>query len=174
MVYELHVRDFVADKNYKAVIDTLSYLKNLGVNAIELMPVQEFTGNDSWGYNPTFYFATDKAYGTKNDFKTFVDKCHEMGFAVILDVVFNQADYEFPYVKMYWDGSQPAANSPFFNQQGTHPFSVFFDFNHESPATRAYIGNVVQFWLKEYNIDGYRIDLAKGFTQKQSSKDAIS
>ncbi len=173
VVYELHVRDFVADKNYKAVMDTLSYLKNLGVNAIELMPVQEFTGNDSWGYNPTFYFATDKAYGTKNDFKTLVDKCHEMGFAVILDVVFNQADYEFPYVKMYWDGSQPAANSPFFNQQATHPFSVFFDFNHESPATRTYISNAVQFWLKEYNIDGYRIDLAKGFTQKQSSNDAI-
>ncbi|MGX7688576.1 DUF4961 domain-containing protein [Flectobacillus roseus] len=172
VVYELHVRDFVANKNYQAVIDTLSYLKKLGVNAIELMPVQEFTGNDSWGYNPIFYFAPDKAYGTKDDLKRFIDKCHELGIAVLMDMVFNQADYEFPYVKMYWDGSKPSADSPMFNQTDRHPFGVFFDFNHESVATKAYVNRANAFWLQEYKIDGFRFDLAKGFTQKQTSNDA--
>ncbi|WP_018478680.1 alpha-amylase family glycosyl hydrolase [Pontibacter roseus] len=172
VVYELHVRDFIAARNYKTLTDTLTYLKRLGINAIELMPVMEFTGNDSWGYNPTFFFAPDKAYGTRNDLKAFIDKCHELGIAVILDIVLNQADYEHPYVKMYWDDERdrPTENSPFFNQQATHPFSVFFDFNHESPATRALVERVSRHWLEEYNIDGYRFDLSKGFTQKNTGE----
>ncbi|WP_299707840.1 alpha-amylase family glycosyl hydrolase [uncultured Pontibacter sp.] len=170
VVYELHVRDFIAARNYQTLADTLSYLKRLGINAIELMPVMEFSGNDSWGYNPTFFFAPDKAYGTKNDLKAFIDKCHEFGIAVILDIVLNQADYEYPYVRMYWDGNRPASNSPFFNQQATHPFSVFFDFNHESEATKALVERVNRHWIEEYNIDGYRFDLSKGFTQKNTGE----
>ncbi|GAA4461569.1 hypothetical protein GCM10023189_37170 [Nibrella saemangeumensis] len=171
VVYELLVRDFVGTRNYKTVADSIPYLKRLGINAIELMPIMEFSGNDSWGYNPIFYFAPDKAYGTKNDLKAFIDKCHENGIAVILDMVLNQADYEFPYVRLYWDGTKPAANNPFFNQQATHPFSVFFDFNHESPATQAYVERVNRFWLEEYKFDGYRFDLSKGFTQKNTGSD---
>ncbi|EJF09703.1 alpha-amylase family glycosyl hydrolase [Pontibacter sp. BAB1700] len=170
VIYELHVRDFIAARNYQTLADTLSYLKRLGINAIELMPVMEFSGNDSWGYNPIFFFAPDKAYGTKNDLKAFIDKAHEMGIAVILDIVLNQADYEYPYVKMYWDGNQPAANSPFFNQRATHPFSVFFDFNHESEATKALVQRVNRHWIEEYNIDGYRFDLSKGFTQTNTGE----
>ena len=171
VIYELHVRDFDKDGSYKNVMDRISYLKNLGVNCIELMPVAEFSNNDSWGYNPTYYLAVDKAYGTKEDLKKMIDLCHENGMAVVLDVVYNQADYEFPYVKMYWDGSQPSNDSPMFNQQATHPYSVFFDFNHESQATKDYVNRANEYWLKEYKIDGYRFDLAKGFTQKQSSND---
>lgn len=173
VVYELHLRDFDSDGTYKNALNRMPYLKSLGINCIELMPVSEFTGNDSWGYNPTYYFAPDKAYGTKDDLKKFIDTCHENGIAVVLDIVFNQADYEFPYVKMYWDGSQPSADSPFFNQQATHPFSVFFDFNHESTATRNYVNRANEHWLKEYQIDGYRVDLAKGFTQTNSSNDSF-
>jgi glycosidase len=158
----------VATRNYKTLADTLTYLKRLGVNAIELMPIMEFSGNDSWGYNPVFYFAPDKAYGTKNDLKAFIDKCHENGIAVILDMVLNQADYEFPYVKMYWDGSKPSADNPFFNQQAAHPFSVFFDFNHEAEATKTLVERINRYWLEEYKFDGYRFDLSKGFTQKNS------
>ncbi|MCJ8164259.1 alpha-amylase family glycosyl hydrolase [Pontibacter sp. E15-1] len=170
VVYELLVRDFVATRNYKTLADTLSYLKSLNINAIELMPIMEFSGNDSWGYNPIFYFAPDKAYGTAEDLKAFIDACHQAGIAVILDMVLNQADYEFPYVRLYWDESQgrPAANSPFFNPKATHPFSVFFDFNHESPATKAFVERVAKFWLEEYKFDGYRFDLSKGFTQNNS------
>lgn len=171
VVYEMLIRDFVGTRQYKTVIDSLPYLKRLGINAIELMPIMEFSGNDSWGYNPIYYFAPDKAYGTKNDLKAFIDACHQQGIAVILDMVLNQADYEFPYVKMYWDGNRPAANNPFFNQQATHPFSVFFDFNHESAATQAFVQRVNQYWLQEYKFDGYRFDLSKGFTQKNTGGD---
>ncbi|MFD3292209.1 alpha-amylase family glycosyl hydrolase [Aquirufa sp. KTFRIE-69F] len=167
-VYELLVRDFVADRRYKTVADSLGYLKKLGINALELMPVAEFSGNDSWGYNPIFYTAPDKAYGTKNDLKYLIDKCHENGIAVIMDIVLNQADYENSYVKMYWDGAKPMATSPFFNPSATHPYSVFFDFNHESTHTQWLVDVVTKFWLEEYKIDGYRFDLSKGFTQTPS------
>lgn len=171
VVYELLLRDFVATQNYGTLTDTLTYLKRLGVNAIELMPIMEFSGNISWGYNPIFYFAPDKAYGTANQLKAFIDKAHEMGIAVILDMVLNQADWEFPYVKMYWDGTKPSADNPFFNQQATHPFSVFFDFNHESAATKAFVERVNRYWLEEFKFDGYRFDLSKGFTQKNTGND---
>ncbi len=167
-VYELLVRDFIADRRYKTVADSLGYLKKLGINALELMPVAEFSGNDSWGYNPIFYTAPDKAYGTKNDLKYLIDKCHENGIAVIMDIVLNQADYENPYVKMYWDGAKPTATSPFFNPSATHPYSVFFDFNHESTHTQWLVDVVTKFWLEEYKIDGYRFDLSKGFTETPS------
>ncbi|PTX18437.1 putative secreted protein (Por secretion system target) [Pontibacter mucosus] len=168
VVYELLLRDFVATRNYKTLADTLGYFKRLGINAIQLMPVMEFTGNESWGYNPTFFFAPDKAYGTADDLKAFIDAAHQAGIAVILDIVLNQADYEFPYVKLYWDGDKPSADNPYFNPQATHPYSVFFDFNHDSPATQALVQRVTEFWLQEYNVDGFRFDLSKGFTQKQT------
>ena len=171
VVYEMLIRDFDKDGSYKNAIDRISYFKNLGVNCIELMPISEFSNNDSWGYNPTYFLAPDKAYGTKDDLKKFIDVCHENGISVVLDVVYNQADYEFPYVKMYWDGTQPSIDSPFFNQQAKHPYNVFFDFNHESQATKNYIERANEFWIKEYKIDGYRFDLAKGFTQKQTNDD---
>jgi hypothetical protein len=168
VVYELLVRDFTASRRYKAVADSLVYLKKLGINAIEIMPIMEFTNNDSWGYNPIFYTAPDKAYGTKDELKALIDKCHENGIAIILDMVLNQADYENPYVRMYWDGAQPTKDSPFFNQTATHPYSVFFDFNHESLATKELVDNICKFWIQEYKFDGFRFDLSKGFTQVNS------
>ena len=174
VVYELLVRDFVQNRSYQTLTDSLAYLKRLGINTIELMPINEFSGNDSWGYNPTFYFAPDKAYGTKDALKRFIDAAHKQGIAVVLDMVLNQADYEFPYVKMYWAGDRPSADSPFFNQQATHPFSVFFDFNHESADTKAFVDRVCRFWLQEYKIDGFRFDLSKGFTQKNTGGDVAA
>ncbi|MFN3488909.1 MAG: alpha-amylase family glycosyl hydrolase [Emticicia sp.] len=172
VIYELLVRDFINSRKYREVADSIAYFKRLGINAIELMPVNEFTANNSWGYNPTYYTAPDKAYGTKDDLKYLIDKCHENGISVILDAVFNHADYEFPYTKAYWAGSQPAADSPFQNPTAPHLYSVFFDFNHESTATQNYFDKVLEFWLKEYKIDGYRFDLSKGFTQRKSSNDS--
>ncbi|CAH0995431.1 1,4-alpha-glucan branching enzyme GlgB [Emticicia aquatica] len=168
VIYELLVRDFTASRKYSDVADSMAYFQKLGINSIELMPINEFTANESWGYNPTYYTAPDKAYGTKDDLKYLIDKCHENGISVIFDVVFNHADFEFPYVKSYWNGFQPSADSPFFNQNATHPFSVFYDFNHESTTTQTYFDKVLEFWLTEYKIDGYRFDLSKGFTQIKS------
>ena len=171
VIYELLVRDFIATQSYKTLADSLGYLKRMGINCLELMPIMEFTNNDSWGYNPIYYQAVDKAYGTRNDLKALIDKCHQNGMSVVLDMVLNQADYEFPYVKMYWNGSQPSKDSPMFNETATHPFNVFFDFNHESQATRDYVDRVCEFWIKEFKFDGYRFDLSKGFTQVNSGND---
>ncbi len=170
VIYELLVRDFDTPRNYQAVIDRLDYLQDLGVNAIELMPIMEFSGNSSWGYNPIFFFAPDKAYGTKNQLKALIDSVHARGMAVILDMVLNHADFEFPYVKMYFENGQPT-NNPFFNPQATHPFSVFYDFNHESVLTQALADTINAYWLREYRFDGYRFDLSKGLTQTQSGED---
>lgn len=172
IVYELIFRDFTPESTIKAATARLQYLKDLGTNVIELMPVNEFSGNDSWGYNPTFYFSPDKYYGTDTDLKDFIDKAHEMGMAVVIDMVLNQADRAFPMVEMYWDKTknQPAANNPWFNTVATHPFSVFYDFNHESEWTKSFVKRVNEYWVKEYNVDGYRFDLSKGFTQKNTGQ----
>lgn len=176
VIYEMLLRDFTAEGNLAGAMKQLSYLKSLGVNAIELMPVQEFDGNDSWGYNPCFYFAMDKAYGTKEMYKQFIDACHRNGMAVLLDVVYNQATGAMPFAKLYWDSSKnkTAPNNPWFNVDAPHPYSVFHDWNHESPLVRAFVKRNLEFLLKEYRVDGFRFDLTKGFTQNKSSESSAS
>lgn len=174
VIYELLVRDFTSEGSINAVTAKLDYLKELGVNAIELMPVQEFDGNDSWGYNPCFYFAPDKAYGTENDYKLFIDEAHKRGMAVILDIVFNHATGQHPFAKMYWEGSTTSSSNPWFNQVAPHPYSVFQDFNHQYPGTRTYFKRVLKHWLTEYKLDGFRFDLSKGLTQTPSTESTAS
>ena len=173
-VYELLIRDFTTERSIDAVTAKLDYLEELGINAIELMPVQEFDGNDSWGYNPCFYFAPDKAYGTEEAYKRFIDACHQRGIAVILDVVFNHATGQFPWAKMWWNSSanKTAANNPFFNVDAPHNWSVYHDFNHTYAKTRSFFKEVLQFWLTEYKIDGFRFDLTKGLVQNPANYDA--
>ena len=168
VIYELHVRDFVGARNFQTVRDTLAYLQRLGVNCVELMPVNEFEGNDSWGYNPSFYFATDKAYGTKNALKNLVDECHRRGMAVVIDMVLNHSCGQSPMVQLYQSGGNATPDNPWFNPVATHPFNVCNDFNHESLFTKRFVKNVVDFWVNEYRVDGYRFDLSKGFTQRNS------
>ena len=129
VIYELLFRDFTATGDIHGAKAKLAYLKEMGVNAIELMPTQEFDGNDSWGYNPCYFFAMDKAYGTKEDYKDFINACHQEGIAVILDVVYNHATGNFPHAKLYWDeaNNKTAENNPFFNVDAPHPYSVFHD-----------------------------------------------
>lgn len=174
IIYELLVRDFTAAQNWQTLKDTLTYLKRLGVNAIEVMPFNEFEGNSSWGYNPNFYFAPDKAYGTETALRQFIDACHANGMAVIMDMVMNHSFGTSPMVQMYWDAvnNQPAANSPWFNTIPTHPYNVGYQFNHQSQATKDFVDRVVTHWLTKYKIDGFRWDLAKGFTQKMSCLNA--
>lgn len=169
VIYELLVRDFFesGERTYQNLIDTIGYFKRLGINAIELMPVMEFNGNESWGYNPTFMFAPDKAYGTKNKLKEFIDVCHQNGIAVILDIAMNHQDMPNAYVLMDFDyeASKPTAANKWFNTADRHPYGVFFDMNHESTYTQAYLDTVNHYWLNEYKVDGFRFDLSKGFTQ---------
>ncbi len=167
VVYELLVRDFIARHDYQTLLDTLDYLENLGINAIEFMPVNEFEGNESWGYNPSFHMALDKYYGSPEKFKAFIDECHNRGIAIILDVVYNHAFSQSPLAQLYWDGSnfQPAANNPWLNVSARHPFNVGYDVNHESQATKNWVDRVMKYWINEYKVDGFRFDLSKGFTQ---------
>lgn len=176
VIYEMLLRDFTTTGDIAGAMQRLDYLKSLGVNAIEWMPVQEFDGNDSWGYNPSFFFAMDKAYGTTQMYKQFIDACHARGMAVILDVVYNHATGNSPFAKMWWDSAnnRPASNNPYFNTKAPHPYSVFEDFNHESPVVRNFVKRNLEFLLKEFNVDGFRFDLAKGFTQKSSTEATAS
>ena len=173
VIYELLIRDFLGSHSYTDLTDSLDYLASLGVNAIELMPVMEFEGNLSWGYNPSYFFAPDKFYGTKNDLKHFIDKAHEKGMVVLLDMVLNHAFGQNAMVRMYWDteNNKPAADNPWFNTDPTHPFNVGYDFNHESQYTKDFTDAVNKYWITEYNFDGYRFDLSKGFTQQNNIND---
>jgi len=171
VVYEALVRDFDANRSFQNLINRIDYFKNLKINAIELMPVMEFEGNESWGYNTSFHLALDKAYGTSSKFKEFIDLCHQNGIAVILDVALNHAFGRNPMDRMWmndpdgdgWGG--PAADNPYFNTSERHSYNVGNDFNHQSAYTKNYVKRVIKQWIEEYKIDGFRWDLTKGFTQ---------
>lgn len=168
VIYELLVRDFVAAHDWKTLKDTLSYLKRLGINAIEVMPFNEFEGNLSWGYNGYQYFAPDKYYGPKNTLKAFIDACHQNGIAVIMDMVLNHTYGPSPLKELYG-----LANNPWYNPTAPHAAINFGDdFNHESPDTKYFFDRVLQHWITEYKIDGYRLDFSKGLTQKVTTTDA--
>ncbi|GAA3774130.1 hypothetical protein GCM10022271_02750 [Corallibacter vietnamensis] len=177
IIYEALIRDFDEDRNFQDLIDRIDYFKDLNVNAIQLMPVMEFEGNESWGYNTSFHMALDKFYGTKDKFKELIDVCHQNGIAVILDIALNHAFGRNPMVRMWMDDPDgdgwggPSSENPYFNQTARHSYNVGNDFNHQQPMTQYYVQRVVQHWIEEFNIDGFRWDLTKGFTQNCSGSD---
>lgn len=158
VIYELLIRDFFEDETYANLADTLDYLQRLGVNAIELMPVSNFDGNDSWGYNPNFHLALDKAYGPAHEFKRFVNEAHSRGMAVILDVVYNHATGQSPLVRLY--GTSTSSNPLLGNG---HEFNVFHHLNHNHPYIQYWLDRANRHWVERFRIDGYRFDLTKGF-----------
>jgi len=167
VIYELLVRDFTTEKSFQGVIDQLDYLEDLRINVLELMPVNEFEGNDSWGYNPSFYFAPDKAYGPKNKLKQLIDECHKRGIAVVIDMVLNHSYGQSPFVQMYMDNWTILPENPWYNQESNFQNPSLrwgFDFNHDSPDTRELIDSVNSFWMNEYKVDGFRFDFTKGFS----------
>ena len=171
IVYEVLVRDFDANRNFQDLIDRIDYFKNLNVNAIQLMPIMEFDGNETWGYNTAYHYALDKFYGSQDKFKEFVDLCHQNGIAVILDIALNHATGRNPLVRMWMNDNdndgwgEAATDNPYFNTVAKHSYSVFSDFNHQSSYTQDYTQQVIKHWIEEYKIDGFRWDLTKGFTQ---------
>ncbi len=173
VIYELLLRDFTEKRNLQGALDKLPYLKALGVNAIELMPVQEFGGDESWGYNTSFYFALDKAYGSAEMYKRFIDECHKLDIGVIFDVVYNHATNDSPFAMMYWDSNKgrPSEHNPYMNAITPHKAFVFSpnDFNHQSELTQNFVIRNLNYLLEEYKIDGIRFDFTKGFTQKQTT-----
>jgi 1,4-alpha-glucan branching enzyme len=177
IIYELLVRDFDNERTFQNLIDRIDYFKNLNINAIELMPVMEFEGNESWGYNTSYHLSLDKFYGTKNKLKEFIDLCHENGIAVILDLALNHVFGRSPIVKLWMNDpdnngwGDPSSENPYLNQSPKHTYSVGYDFNHQSAYTQDYTKRVVKHWIEEYKIDGFRWDLTKGFTQNCNEND---
>ncbi len=166
VIYELWIYDYTESRSLKGLMKRLDYIQNLGVNAIELMPICEFDGNYNWGYSPNHYFAPDKAYGTETMYKEFIDECHKRGMAVILDMVFNHATGLNPMNKLYPYGSDLAKN-PWFNVNPPHGDNVYEDWNHGfEPAHEMFI-RALQYWLTEYKVDGFRLDLSHGFCSDQ-------
>ncbi|MDE6453448.1 MAG: hypothetical protein K2L27_04515 [Muribaculaceae bacterium] len=169
-VYEMLLRDFTGTEGQSrgngtlaAAMEKIPYIKSLGVNAVELMPIMEFNGNNSWGYNTNFYMAPDKAYGSPKEYKDFIDACHREGLAVILDVVFNQTDGLTPWYQMY-----PVGSNPFYNASAPHAYSVLNDLNPSYELVEQHYKDVVRYWLTEYNVDGFRFDLVKGLGDNDS------
>lgn len=168
IIYEVWVFDYTAKRTFQGVIDKLDYIQNLGVNAIELMPVSEFEGNQSWGYNPALYFAVDKTYGKPEDFKRLVDECHKRGIAVIMDMVFNHTNGSNPMVKLYpWTSSDKSQTelrlNPWINinpPEGDNGYGE--EWNHDFGPAHEMFMRCFQYWLREYKIDGYRLDLSHG------------
>ena len=141
------------------------------------MPVMEFEGNESWGYNTAFHMAVDKFYGPENKLKEFIDLCHQNGIAVILDLVMNHVMGRSPMNRMWMqdpnnDGWGPASTeNPYFNLEATHSYSLGNDFNHQSTYTQYYTHRVIKRWIEDFKIDGIRWDLTKGFTQNCNGND---
>lgn len=172
MIYELLLRDFTATGDLNGAMEKIGYLKSLGFNAVELMPVQEFDGNDSWGYNPCFHFALDKAYGTDHMYKAFTINATKWVWLFFLMLFTIHASGSHPFARLYWDtkNNRTAADNPWFNVKEPHPYGVFHDFNHDSPLVRAFVKRNLKFLLEEYRIDGFRFDMTKGFTQNSSTE----
>ena len=165
VIYELLLRDFVGESSFAVLADTLGYLDRLGVNAVELMPVANFGGNNSWGYNPNAHLALDKSYGPPEDFKAFVEEAHSRGIAVIMDVVYNHVTAQSPLVQLY--GSN--VKNPFLEPEPDEDPTVdrgfcddfFSELNHGSSFIKRYIDRANEYWIEEFNVDGFRFDLAK-------------
>ena len=168
IIYEILLRDFTGtdgndDGTVRAAIERIPYLKSLGVNAVELMPIMEFNGNNSWGYNTNFYMAPDKSYGSPDDYKEFIDRCHANGIAVILDIVLNHSDGLHPWYQMY-----DSKSNPFYNATAPHDYSVLNDWKQEHPLVRQQWIDAITYWMTKYKVDGFRFDLVKGLGNSDS------
>lgn len=182
VIYEVLVRDFDSRRTYQDLIDRFQYFKDLKINAIQLMPVMEFEGNMSWGYNPSFHMAPDKRYGSPAKLKEFIDLCHQNGIAVLLDIALNHVFGRSPLDRMWmldtdndgWsNGVSP--DNPYCNVVPRHTLNVGTDLNHfrePENLTNTYVQRTVEQWIQEYRIDGFRWDLTQGFTNACSANDA--
>ena len=166
VIYELWIYDYTEGRSLKGLMKRLDYIQNLGVNAIELMPICEFDGNYNWGYSPNHYFAPDRAYGSETMYKEFIDECHKRGIAVILDMVFNHATGLNPMNKLYPYGTD-LANNPWFNVNVPHSDNVYEDWNHGFAPAKEMFTRALKYWLTEYKVDGFRLDLSHGLCSDQ-------
>ncbi len=151
VIYELHIGTFTPAGNFAGVIERLDYLAELGVTALEIMPVADFPGRRNWGYDGVLPFAPDAAYGRPEDFKRLVAAAHERGLMVLLDVVYNHFGPEGNYLHAY--------APTFFNPQHETPWGAAINFDGEgSRSVRDFFIHNALYWIEEYQLDGLRLD----------------
>lgn len=168
VIYEILVSDFSGGEDdpyprgkFEHITEKLDYLCKLGINAIELMPIQEFPGDEGWGYNSRYYFAVESSYGSTVDLKHLIDECHARGIRVILDIILNHSDYEAPLTQIdydYWYLKDP--KDPDFNWGPEFDYD-HYDENLDLYPAQEFVKNIVRFWITEYHIDGFRYDAVK-------------
>jgi 1,4-alpha-glucan branching enzyme len=166
VLYELHIGEFGVKHGvlgtFATVTERLDYLHDLGVNAVELMPVAVFPTDRSWGYNVRHACAVENAYGSAQELKRLIDACHARGMRVVLDVVFNHTEAESPLTKIdfdYWFRNS-AEGERYFGPKLDFEHvdeTLSIDGRHVMPA-RKYALEVAAYWVREYHIDGYRLD----------------
>ena len=166
VIYELYVGGFSGKgddggSTFQDVIDKLDYLSQLGVNGVELLPIQESPGDQNWGYTPRHYFAVESSYGSSEDLKRLIDECHGRGMRVLLDCIFNHSDAEAPLTQIdhdYWYSREPTDPD---NSWGPEFNYDKYDENLDLKPAWEFVKDVVRFWIEEYHIDGIRFDASK-------------
>jgi maltooligosyltrehalose trehalohydrolase len=154
VIYELHVGAFTAEGTFESVIHRLDYLTELGVTAVELMPVAQFPGERNWGYDGAYPFAPQNSYGGPEGLKLLVDACHRRGLAVILDVVYNHLGPEGNYLGCY---------GPYFTDRYRTPWGEAVNFDGpDSDAVRGFFVSNALYWVTEYHVDALRLDAIHG------------
>lgn len=148
VIYELHAGTFTPEGTFHSAIGKLDYLMELGVTAVELMPVAAFPGKFGWGYDGVLPFATHAAYGRPEDFKLLVQEAHARGMMVLLDVVYNHLGPEGNYLARY--------APEFFTEMQETPWGASINLDH--PAVRSFFIHNALYWLHEYHVDGLRLD----------------
>lgn len=153
IIYELHIGTFTAEGTYQAARERIPELADLGITAIELMPLSDFPGKRNWGYDGVLPYAPDSSYGHPDDLKALIDSCHHYGIAVILDVVYNHFGPDGNYLGQY--------ASPFFTEHYHTPWgaAINLDGEHSTTVREFFIQNI-EYWRDEFRIDGFRIDAA--------------
>jgi len=150
VIYELHVGTFSADGTFDAVIPHLAELRELGITAIELMPVAQFPGSRNWGYDGVHPFAVQDSYGGPQGLMRLVDACHRTGLAVVLDVVYNHLGPEGNYLSDF---------GPYFTDRYKTPWGLALNFDGpESDHVRRYFIDNALYWVQEFHIDALRLD----------------
>ncbi|WP_075082051.1 alpha-amylase family glycosyl hydrolase [Mariniblastus fucicola] len=150
IIYELHIGTFTKEGTFLSAIERVDELVELGITAIEILPVAQCPGRWNWGYDGVGIYATQNTYGSPDDFKTFVDACHQKGVAVILDVVFNHLGPEGNYLSEF---------APFFTKKRKTPWgdALNFDGKHSQPV-REFMAQCGVHWIENYRLDGLRVD----------------
>ncbi len=150
IVYELHVGTFTAEGTFEAIIPHLDALKDVGITAVELMPVAQFPGSRNWGYDGVFLFAVQNSYGGPEGLKRLVNACHQKGLAVVLDVVYNHLGPEGNYLGEF---------GPYFTERYRTPWgtAINFDGPHSDQVKSFFIENAL-YWITEFHIDALRLD----------------